>query len=409
MDYYAAEGTYLTVMKESDKALASIDKGILLARQLGRSYEEQRLLLQQFYALYDKKDYRKARPVLERLVAEPRMMSIFNNRLQIYKGLAETHAALGNMKAAYEWSARYSKLSDSVHESKLKNDIQALEIKYNNAENQKKIATLKADNDKAALTARNTRQLNWFFGATSLLLLIVVILTLLYYRNKRKLSQQQLKEMEQQQQIQFSQAMLEGEERERRRVAGDLHDGLGGMLAGVKINLSSLTDTATESPEAELHKAVDQLDRSITELRRIARNMMPEALLKFGLETALKDLCESLMSTNTRIGFQSFGIEKDIPQQKQVTIYRIVQELLANAVRHSQASDILLQCSQNGDTFFVTLEDNGKGFDTAQTNKAKGIGLGNVKRRVDYLKGTMEIESVANEGTTINIELNVAA
>ena len=415
VDYYTAESTYFNAINQYENALISAGKGIAQAKKRGRRYEEQRLLLQKFYALYGRKDYSNARPVLDYLLHQPEMMSQLINRLQLYKGLAETHAGLGNMREAYTWSDRYSKLSDSVHESQLKNDIQALEIKYNNAENQKKIATLKAENDKAALSAKNTRLLNWFLGSASVLLLVVAALALLYYRNNKKLSlqkdlnhQQQLKDIEQQQQIQFSQALLQGEERERRRVAGDLHDGLGGMLAGVKLNLTGLSVAAATTPDTDLHKVIGQLDQSIGELRRIARNMMPEALLKFGLETAIKDLCDSLMTERTRISFQPLGIEKTVPQQKQVTIYRIVQELLTNAIRHAHASNILLQCSQSRGTFLVTLEDNGKGFDTKLMAHAKGIGLSNVKSRVDYLNGKMEITSVINEGTTINIELNVA-
>ncbi|NII26576.1 sensor histidine kinase [Pseudoflavitalea sp. X16] len=414
VDYYAAESIYFNAIHQYQQALVSTGKGIEQAKQRNRRYEEQRLLLQQFYALFGQKDYRQAKPVLNYLLEQPEMMSQIINRLQLYKGMAETNAGLGDMRSAYEWSDRYSKLSDSVHESQLKNDIQALEIRFNNAENQKKIAVLKAEKEKAVLSAKNTRLLNWFLVSATALLLVVACLALLYYRNNKKLSeqkdlnhQQQLKEIEQQQQIQFSQAMLQGEERERRRVAGDLHDGLGGMLAGVKLNLTGLTAPAV-AQEADLNKVIGQLDQSISELRRIARNMMPEALLKFGLETALKDLCESMMAENIRISFQSLGIEKNIPQQKQVTVYRIVQELLTNAIRHAGASDILLQCSQHDDIFFVTLEDNGKGFDTKLVSQAKGMGLGNVKSRVDYLKGKMDIVSAINEGTTINLELNVA-
>lgn len=415
IDYYAAESIYFNAVKQYKDALVSTEKGIRLAKQLKRGYEEQRLLLQKFYALFDQKDYRNARPVLDYLLEQPEMMSQISNRLQLFKGMAETHAGLGNMPVAYEWSKRYSQLSDSVHESQLKTDIQALELKFNDAENQKKISALKAENEKAALTARNSRLINWFLASATVLLLIVAVLALLYFRNNKKLSeqkdlnhQQQLKELAQQQQIQFGQALLQGEERERRRLAGDLHDGLGGMLAGVKMNLTGLTVAAPVAQDNDLNKVIGQLDHSISELRRIARNMMPEALLKLGLEAALKDLCDSLMTDQVRIDFQSFGIEPTIPQQTQVTIYRIVQELLTNAIRHGHASGILLQCSQNEGMFFVTLEDNGKGFDPAKTAKAKGIGLSNVKSRVDYLKGKMDIASVINEGTTINIELYVA-
>ncbi|WP_346317880.1 sensor histidine kinase [Chitinophaga sp. YIM B06452] len=408
IDYYTAESMYYDETKDFRKSLASIDKGVALARQHSKQYEEQRLLLQKYYTYFNAKDYTNAREVLNYLVEQPEMMSQIGNRLQVYYGLAETNSTLGSMPAAYNWLKRYSLLSDSVNEVKLANNIHALEIKFSSAEKQKEIAALKIEREKAELSARNNRLINWLLGTASMFLLVLAVFSWLIYRNNKKLAEQQLKEIEQQQEIQFSQAMLQGEERERRRVAGDLHDGLGGMLAGVKMNLTGLTAAPVAGNGSELHKVINQLDSSISELRRIARNMMPEALLKFGLDIALKDLCGSMMTETVKIGYQSFGIEGSIPQNTQVTIYRIVQELLTNATRHANASNILVQCSQNGDTFLVTIEDNGKGFDTALASRAKGIGLSNVKRRVDYLHGNMEIVSAENEGTTINIELNVA-
>ncbi|MNR31036.1 Sensor histidine kinase ComP [compost metagenome] len=135
--------------------------------------------------------------------------------------------------------------------------------------------------------------------------------------------------------------------------------------------------------------------------------MMPENLLNFGLKTALKDLCETLMTNSTKIDFQAFEIDGPIPEQTQITIYRIVQEMLANAIRHAQATKILLQCSKNGHMFFITQEDNGKGFDLNSTHAENGTGLNNIRNRVGFLKGKMEIESTINEGTIINIELHV--
>ncbi|WP_276483394.1 sensor histidine kinase [Paraflavitalea pollutisoli] len=412
VDYYAAESTYFNATKQYGQALQSTDRGIALAKRMNREYEEQRLQLQRFYAWFDQKNYVNAKPVLLYLLQQPGMMAQITNRLQIYKGLAETYAGLKEMPEAYKWSKIYSDLSDSVHESQLKTDIQALELKFNDAENQKQIAGLKAENDKALLTAQSNRLLTWFLASAAILLLVVALLAQLYYRNNRKLSeqkdlnhQQQLKEIAQEQQIQFGQALLQGEERERRRMAGDLHDGLGGMLAGVKLNLTELTYT---SQEGELNKVIGQLDTSISELRRIARNMMPEALLKLGLEAAMKDLCESLMTEQVRIDFQSLGVERSLVQQTQVTIYRIVQELLTNAIKHAHATEILLQCSQHEGIFLITLEDNGRGFDARSAALSKGIGLMNVRSRVDYLQGKMEINSIINEGTTINIELHVA-
>ena len=412
VEYHTAESIYYIAVKEYTRALASIEKGVAIAKAQDRKYDEQRLLMEKFHALYSMKEYRQAKDVLMHLSMQPQFMQLFSNRLELFSGLAETNAALGNMKEAYDYSLRYSKLSDSVNESRLKDQINALEVKYGNAEKQKKIEVLKAENERSSLSARNTMLMIWFLGSVCLLLLVVAVLTLLYIRNNKKLArqkdlnhQQQLKEIEQQQQIQVGHALLQGEERERRRVAGDLHDGLGGLLAGVKMNLTGM---AAADQHRDLNRVVDQLDHSISELRRIARNMMPEALLKFGLETALREACENLITDKVNIHFQSYGISKDIPHEKQLTIYRIVQELLTNAIKHSSANEILLQCSQNDDTFFVTIEDNGRGFDTGAVREVKGIGLGNVKNRVEYLAGKLEISSAINEGTSINIELNVA-
>lgn len=412
VDYYSAEALYNVAMKQYKEALASVDSGVSKAREQGRVYDEQRLVLQKYYALHNLKRYKEAETVISWLSQQPEMMTLLTSKLEVFKGMAETNAALGNFKPAYEWSVRYSQLSDSINASRLKNEIHDMEIKYGNAEKQKAIETLKIENEKASLSARNTRLMIWFLASVCILLFVLAAVTLLYMRNNKKLSQQkdlfhqqQLREIEQQQQIHLGHALLQGEERERRRVAGDLHDGLGGLLAGVKMNLTGM---ATETRTKDLNRVVDQLDHSISELRRIARNMMPEALLKFGLETALKECCESLMSDKVNIHFQSYGIRSAIPHEKQLTIYRIVQELLNNAIKHAAASEILLQCSQNNDTFFITLEDNGKGFDTSAIRSFKGIGLSNVKNRVDYLSGKLEINSTVNEGTSINIELNVA-
>ena len=114
----------------------------------------------------------------------------------------------------------------------------------------------------------------------------------------------------------------------------------------------------------DLNKVIDQLDNSVNELRRIARNMMPESLVSLGLEAALTDVCASFTSDTTHVNFQAFAISPAIAKDTQLTIYRIVQELLTNAIRHAHASQIVVQCSQNGTAFFITVEDNGMGFDT---------------------------------------------
>ncbi|WP_431217798.1 sensor histidine kinase [Puia sp. P3] len=174
----------------------------------------------------------------------------------------------------------------------------------------------------------------------------------------------------------------------------------GGAAAAVPV-----TDEPKRS-DMDLHKIINQLDQSVQELRRIARDMMPESLLQFGLEAALKELCSGLRAPGLQVEFQSYGISQSIIPAEQAAVYRIVQELLSNAIRHAGAGVVLVQCSQNEDIFFISVEDDGRGFQPADVH-GNGIGLSNVRNRVDFLKGKMEIHSTPNEGTTINIEVHV--
>ncbi|WP_158286558.1 sensor histidine kinase [Chitinophaga sp. S165] len=409
--HYMVEGLCYLHDQQYTLAETSFNKGIAAAKGPNGAYVIQEIELYKVKALLANKKYEPARQILLELSADEELMELGTSRLEVYEGLAASYAGLGQMKPAYEWMKVSRHLSDSLHESDLTNDINDLEMKYQRAESQKEIITLKAKNEQAALSAKNSRLYSILFASTTLLLLVVAIFALLYYRSNKKLlvqkelnHQQELKEIEQQQRLQFGQAVLQGEEQERRRLARDLHDGLGGMLAGVKINLSGQVEKMASEQQGELKKIIKQVDDSVTELRRIAHNMMPVNLLRSGLQAALKDLSESLMTDAVKIDFQAYGIEPSIPEQTQINIYRIIQEMLANAIRHADASSIMLQCSQDGDTFLITQEDNGKGFDTSA--HAKGIGLSNIRNRVGFLRGTMDITSVINEGTTINIELH---
>jgi signal transduction histidine kinase len=401
LDYYAGESMRLTIAEKFEQSLAVAEKGIALARQLNEPYPEQRLLLQKFYALYNKKDLVQARRVALDLYGRLPFMNNSANRLLLFYGLVATNEDLKNIPEAFVWLKRYSHLSDSVAQSNLETKINALEIKFRNAEHQRKITELNAANDKANFALKRTTLLSWLLGLVSVLLFTILLLGYFFYKNRKRTAVQQ-------EQIKISHAMLQGQEEERKRVARDLHDSLGGLLASAKINLSKIAGSGNTGNRPELESVIGQMDTSVVELRRIAHNMMPEMLLRLGLEAALKDLCDTFESEETTVRFLCFGIQTNIPQGEQVTIYRIVQELLTNAVKHAAAKNILLQCNQRDNKFFITVEDDGAGFDEKVLQENQGMGFINIKTRVAYLNGKIEVLSKGNQpGTSINIEVYV--
>jgi signal transduction histidine kinase len=159
---------------------------------------------------------------------------------------------------------------------------------------------------------------------------------------------------------------------------------------------------------AVFERSLDMIDTSIRELRRVAHNMMPEALVKFGLQQAVQDYCDSLQETKQyKISCHFHEIDKRIEPTTEIIVYRIIQELLNNVVKHAQASEVLVQVMRHNDNLNITIEDNGKGFDISGIEHAKGAGLHNVRSRVDYLKGHMDIRSEPGKGTSVHIDCNL--
>lgn len=161
----------------------------------------------------------------------------------------------------------------------------------------------------------------------------------------------------------------------------------------------------SEENAMSFNNVIVQLDQSIAELRRVSHNMMPEALIKFGLKEALENYCENLrLSGNIQVNLQTHGLEKRMDQNTEIVIYRIIQELLNNVIKHAEARNVLIQLFREGDRFNLTVEDDGKGFDAKRDEIQSGAGLANIRARTEYLDGTVDIVSAAGEGTSVNIE-----
>ncbi len=221
------------------------------------------------------------------------------------------------------------------------------------------------------------------------------------------LHRQKIIELEKERKLDAAQSLMKGQEEERSRLSKDLHDGVGGLLSGVKLSMSTMKGNVFLSEEnaQSFNNVISQLDQSITELRRVSHNMMPEALIKYGLKEALENYCENLnLSGDINVKLQAYGMEQRMDQNTEIIIYRIIQELLNNIIKHAEAKNVLIQLIRKEAKFTLTVEDDGKGFDVKELKNKTGAGLANIKARTEYLNGTVDIVSKKDEGTSVTIE-----
>lgn len=313
-------------------------------------------------------------------------------------------SAIGKFKEAYFYFEKYTDINDTIMSGERATQFSELEAKYQSEKKDNQIKIQQAN-------LKRKKLLNIILGIFLATFLLVGFLMYSNYKHKQTIQTQRINELETEKQLTAAEAVLKGEEQERSRLAKDLHDGLGGMLSGIKYSLNNMKGNLIMTPEnaTAFERSLDMLDSSIKEMRRVAHNMMPEALVKFGLDTALRDFCSDInQSGKINITYQSYGLEnKEIEQNQSITLYRIVQELVNNALKHSGANEMLVQLSHTDSKLSITVEDNGKGFDTQILDEMRGMGWSNIQSRVDFLKGTLDVHSDKNSGTSILIEVEI--
>jgi two-component system, NarL family, sensor kinase len=326
---------------------------------------------------------------------QPRML------YNIYSLMAECYENKKNFAEANKYNKLYSVVYDSLLNAENFTKAADMQNRYQREKKEKELIKLSLDNRYKSTLSKI------FIGST----IGLGLLGFLGYRNfraKRKLQQAKITELEKDKHLLAIDAMLKGQEEERSRIAKDLHDGLGGMLSGTKLSFMNMKENLImDAPNVSaFENSILQLDNTITELRKVAHNLMPEALVKFGLKNAILDYCNALqLSSKTKIVYEQMGEDRALGNTTDLYIYRIIQELVNNSIKHASANTILVQLTKTPQKVLITVEDDGKGFDKNLLNTAKGIGLQSVQQRIDYLKGSLQIDTQPNEGTSFHIEL----
>ncbi|WP_257670695.1 tetratricopeptide repeat-containing sensor histidine kinase [Parapedobacter tibetensis] len=412
--YFTANGMYYQYREEiPEKALENYERGIALADKLQNEYDALELLNRKYYLYYNQQQYALAKTAGYDLYNRLLKFSIPKNQMLVLRNLVELEEKTGNPNQALALLHQYVTLSDSVNVEEARVNILELEKKFEHEKKENEILQLKNESNQRELKLQHARSWGYLLGGLALLFAGGLFAGVMLYRNKQQIARQkeqlhkqEMEKLKQERRMSNFSAMLEGQEQERKRVASELHDGLGGSLAGIKLRLSQVV-VENEGQNRQLVTTLSQLDDSVAELRRIARNLMPETLLRHDLTTALKEFCRSMGNEQTKITFQAYGLANDdIPQTMRMMLYRIVQELLTNALKHAKASMVLIQMTREKSTLSLTVEDDGIGFNPNSKTYLYGLGLSTIKNRVDYLKGDIEILSEFGTGTTVNITID---
>ncbi len=329
----------------------------------------------------------------------------------LYEDIAQTYEYQRDYRNALKYYKKYMTLRDSVYNNEKSKQIFELETKYQ---------TEKKQGEIERLTLVEQRRILIIYILVGSLILVLVI-GWMQFRNirhkkiiadqKLEIKEKQLLELEKERQLTAAKSVLLGEEAERARLAGDLHDGLGGMLTGVKLKLSSMKENAIMTSEnlAHFNHALDLLDTSINEMRRVAHNLMPETLMHYGLRTALNDFIKQVAPEGPpKISLNTFGNDLRYEKEIEITLYRITQELTTNALKHAHARQIDIQLFTEKDRICVQVIDNGIGFDSEKLDPSKtGKGLKSIQDRVTAFGGKFEIISHPEKGTESLIEFMI--
>jgi len=303
--------------------------------------------------------------------------------------LANTCQQAGDYQQALVYFKQHQQLTALLAKENSSTKIAALQTKYENTQRENRLLQQQFE-----ISRRNY----WVAGLVVVLMLILLLSYSFYKRTQLK--QQQL----------ATTAVMETEERERKRIAQDLHDSVSQLMMAAKINLNVIGNDITFSNDVQkdrFQKAINLVDEGFKEVRTISHNMMPQALLESGLALVIKQFIENIENDTIKISFFAKGFEDHFDDTTETILYRILQECVNNVLKHANASRLDISLIRDDDNISLTIEDNGNGFDMTDKQKFSGMGLKNLQNRVNFIKGKIEIDSHPGHGTLVSVYIPV--
>lgn len=337
-----------------------------------------------------------------------------STKVELYNYFAKAFSELNIIDSSAHYIQKYTQLKDTIADTYR----DAMNTQYNLAIAENEIQRLNIER-----AAENQKKMKTFgligFGVSWLLLGLAVMGYYLSRQRRRlaekniQLAKQEVIELIQEKDLETNYAWMDGVETTRKQIGQELHDSIGSMLSIVKVYFSSLDDkmeNIRKDNRDKYDKANNLLDEACDKVRKLSHEMTSAILVKFGLTNQLETLAQTLRdSGQLKVELNTFGLKERLKTQTEFNIYRIIQELVSNVIKHARADKISIQVNRFEDMINIMVEDNGVGFDVEKARQEGGIGLRNVASRVHELEGTLDFDSSPGKGTTVTIDIPVLA
>jgi len=350
-----------------------------------------------YYALGDDK---KAAFYWNKTLQVAAHFGIGRDLIEANKKLAMLYARQGDYKKAFMHQQASAQMNDSLLSRDVIENMQHLEVKYRTSEKDRMLLGNKLHMEHQA---RLLHRKNMFIlAAVAAALILALIFIIVYSRSRQKrrwlLQDERIREMN---------ALMKGAEKERMRLAQELHDGIGGMLAAANMHMSVACNNDFRNKE-ELQTVMQMIEETTEEVRKTSHNLMPAALLRENLKEALRHYCDYVHKDGALcIDLNIHGPLDELPSTYIIVIFRIVQELIQNIIRHARATHAIVSLEQTGRHISLMVEDNGAGFDVHKT--PAGFGLENLRYRIRTLGGHLKVTSEPGTGTCVLVDMETGS
>jgi two-component system NarL family sensor kinase len=394
-------GSALINIGKNKEALPLILEALQLRKQEGDKKGLMSSYINLANASFNLKLFNQTKTAFEEALKLSKQISALPEQVMLYKNLSDISEKTGDLALSLSYLKQHNILQDSLLNTNLNSEIAEMQTKYESEKKEKENVLLKNENAIKALQLSKERSQRNVLIVIILLVIISATFIAVAIRNQNKIKLNATLLL--QERVKLNE-IIQTQEFERKRISRELHDGVGQMMAVVKMNVSAIEPD--EKHIEHYKKSLKLIDKSCEELRQISHQLMPGVLIKGGLKEALDELAMYInTAANNQLYIDIIGFEQRPSEVIEINLYRIIQELLTNIIKYATAKEIHIQVSRENGLITLMVEDDGIGFEIEKLKDSKGNGWHNINSRVELLKGTIEIDSKPGKGTAIFIEI----